>query len=573
MFGMFENHTKCPVCSDKKEECKYHEKRNFTKIPPRANYIVVAHEESERGEYTYIEYGDNGEEDGKAILGKSNKQYQPSDNPVDGKRKTGRYNNILWNLQDGWYDNLENNYKNDAVSMFLRDALPDVGWDNSIVLANKDLMVHLYSIYLDIVCTPSTQDSNDLFYLDIGHIRFYNLYKFCGVLEPNPTTFFPLCLNSPRFYNLKEIPAEKYFYDIHESVTTRQAKSKFYASTQNEEWKFKEAARDYLKKSTELILERGIKVQNMTYNLQEKLHKITSKKDILITSPFNFNSMVQFMFAVETNYCYDDVRIVQYESTGVPTGNSSGLQRDFELYIQFLNPGKNIRSAYCSPNGAKVLKHRLCVDSYIEEGDKITIYELNGCRFHICPNENCKSHKKRTADQRALLEDKSEARKLILQQIYNISDTNQKIYSECEFRELMKEKKFKDFLKGLKYPKGVSMKRLIPRDCVFGALNEVFAHRWMPEIFGCETKLVYVDFNSQYSNIGRTCKFPTGPYERWIETQPGEPITKVTKDGFFFNDNEELECVGSAMVDVLPPQDQLYPFLLYRTSSGKVIGE
>ena len=117
------------------------------------------------------------------------------------------------------------------------------------------------------------------------------------------------------------------------------------------------------------------------------------------------------------------------------------------------------------------------------------------------------------------------------------------------------------------------MKRLIPRDCVFGALNEVFAHRWMPEIFGSETKLVYVDFNSQYSNVGRTCKFPTGPYERWIETQPGEPIAKVTKEGFFFNDNEQLECVGSAMVDVLPPKDQLYPFLLYRTSSGKVIGE
>ena len=427
MFGMIENQTKCPVCNDKGEECKYHKNKKFTKNSPRANYVIVAHEESNRGEYTYIEYGDNGEEDGKAIVGKSNKQYQPINNPIDGKRKTGRYNNILWNLKDGWYDYLEKHYKNDAVSMFLRDALPDVGWDNSIVLANKDLMVHLYSIYLDIVCTPSIQDNNDLFYVDIGHIRFYNLYKFCGVLEPNPSIFFPLCLNSPRFYNLEEIPAEKYFYDIHETVLTRQDKSKYYASIKDEEWKFKVAARHYLKKSTDQILERGIKVQNMTYKLQKKLQDITKKteKDIAITSPFNFNSMVQFMFAVETNYCYDDVRIVQYESTGVPTGNSSGLQRDFELYIQFLNPGKNIRSAYCSPNGAKVLKHRLCVDSYIEEDGRITIYELNGCRFHICPDENCKSHKKRTTKQRESLEDKAETRKLILQQIYNISDQNQ----------------------------------------------------------------------------------------------------------------------------------------------------
>ncbi len=134
---------------------------------------------------------------------------------------------------------------------------------------------------------------------------------------------------------------------------------------------------------------------------------------------------------------------------------------------------------------------------------------------------------------------------------------------ECHYKKLRESNLIQLFLKSeFKFH---PLLRLRPRTCVRGAFFDVFALRWSKALFPNEN-MSFVDVNGLYSFCAIKFKFMKGKYKIAI----GKDIENISLSNNKFH-YKNVPILGSMLVTIIPPQNLVFPFLLYRTKNGKTV--
>ena len=270
-----------------------------------------------------------------------------------------------------------------------------------------------------------------LLFYDIK-ITFMDYDKFSGSIEmPTKQSFFPMCLNHPKNYDMISLPDIKYFFNKCDTELIRQSKTVFYQK-QSKNWNFIEALREHLKNEVLCLMNNSLKVVDLCNDIQNMLKNVM-KLNVPYIHPLNCLSISQFGYTLFQRYCLKDadVRTVKNEY-GVTNGNCSSIQFFFEHWTKWKNPEKTVISAFLSSSGPKKFGKRMSVDCFIEEEQKAI--ELFGCYHHGCIIPQCKIRPKNN-DQNKKLWESSVERLKDLSKKFNI---NFEIWPQCQFEKILK---------------------------------------------------------------------------------------------------------------------------------------
>jgi len=237
----------------------------------------------------------------------------------------------------------------------------------------------------------------------------------------------------------------------------------------------------------------------------------------------------------------------------------SRLEHEYLSYLEYKNYSEDdnlILTALNNPNGQKYFPEAI-PDGYVPK-DK-TAFMICGCYWHLCPQcnliKNLDKCNKANADFYAKLE------RLILNNPTQLERVN--VIWEHTINEMKQtDTDFISFLDHvyIKRP----LKTLIPRDCYRGGYHDTYFLKWSSNLC-LDDNLHFLDFNSLFSFVSIKNKFMFGPYSIFM----GQSLSniKIINHKFFLNDEQVM---GSIFLTILPPNDLLYPFLMYKAKNGTV---
>ena len=385
--------------------------------------------------------------------------------------------------------------------------------------------------------------------------------------------FFPMKFYSPKnFHYQGPVPDLKYFLSALDNAKTRREKITYHSEMKslNYTWTFTKEIVEFIDLKVWLLALSLVKFLKDAYDFQMQLNTILMKpSDQNFLSPFSYPlcSLGGFVFKLYKLYYLNnqDIYVVSKEY-GTQCKNVSKIEYEWSRFMEYLKPDKEFLSAFNNVNGQKYFKEAI-PDLY----SPITkqAYFFHGCVFHG-HYDNCLINVNATADTKTpfgktyadINKEFSIKQENLLKN--NASDVSEVIFRwECHYRKLREEKTVKHFLEHIFQPH--PLVRLRPRTCVRGAFFDVFALQWSKNLFPQET-LYFVDINGLYSQCAIEKKFMTGKYITLI----GKTINnlQICNNKFFY---EGQEVLGSILLTIVPPQDLFYPFLLYRTKTGKTI--
>ena len=557
----------CSFCQENKL-CDIHSKlKPSSKSVP--NIVLIGREKSERGVFEWKEFGDLKTEGTK--LDKTTRlEYAASSQPISDKAKKVSYGSPADMVCQLNFEKLAEKFPENALVDFLDYALRRASFLNTTFLTSSEMMECLFPLYDYIQEDSVIHDPKNIKYMEIGHLKFINLYAFCAVKEPIPSSFCPLLLNTDDRKEMNKIPDINYYFLKTDSQSIREAKKIFYESIYSaDEWQFADAMRKHLKEESNILLERGLKVQDAFHKFQKWLQEAT-KVTHPMTSVFSYPTLIHHDFTLFLNYCIGehDIYEVKYPNTGPPIGNCSPMQMMYERWLEYT---KNTRviGGMIDPNGCQKFKENISADAYVPS--ESMVYEFEGCApFKNCYQyENCRNpspnamtpKKKRTSKEREkFLKDK-----------YKIKT---EYMEECRFRDIMETEESKEFVRIFKekyeLPSGLKPKRSIQREAAIGGMNDTFVFDWSKDA-SPGTDLHNLDYNSMYSDVAMRESFPQGKYEIILDEEKIDKLIQCKENKFIFKNDSQNPVKGTMMVDILPPKDLLYPYLPIRTKQGKLV--
>jgi G:T-mismatch repair DNA endonuclease (very short patch repair protein) len=252
---------------------------------------------------------------------------------------------------------------------------------------------------------------------------------------------------------------------------------------------------------------------------------------------------------------------------GIKHKSVSRIEYDWASYNIYANPESEFISAFNNWQGQKFFKE--CIPDLYSAKTKEALF-FNGCYYHG-HFENCLINKKATAETKHLSgvsyfeTNASFLEKVTALITNNPLEINQVTYIwECDFKnKTMKTKDYIHFKKNVfrNHP----LKRLNPRSAVRGAYSEVYKLKWFAYQNSTES-FYFLDINGLYSSCAINFNYPIGKYEILIGPQLHNLL--ISKEGFFI---ENKKVYGIVFLQILPPQDLLFPYLQYRTKNNKVV--
>lgn len=444
--------------------------------------------------------------------------------------------------------------------MLLMDSFISAGFCPKVIRNGRRFK--LISIeQLSIKIVPSyNYFTGDEFYLselfDISFEPLYFPYKFLNIENLN--------------YH-GSIPLFSYFEDQFDSEHVRHKKQTFYLTRviKNSNWCLLKELEIFCDFKLNLLIMAILKFLKECCILQRELHIKMGKSNFETLHPFSSNliSLSAFIYNLFRLLYLSkfDIRIVKYEY-GFPIRKVSQQEYEWTSFWIFNNPGKACLTAFNNPIGQKYFNESI-PDLYDIE-DKHCYY-YNGCYTHM-HYDNCSINSTATENSRAPngmtykeINDAfwSKMNALILNNPKYIDKIT--ITWECSFYKIKSTERFQLFSQ--KCLKKHPLVRLCARDCFRGAYFDVCAHKWSRLSFPDE-KLYFLDIVGLYSHVTMTNTFMTGKYKIVI----GEDLTnlKITNNCFYYKD---LRISGAILLTILPPQNLLHPFLMYKTKQGRTV--
>jgi len=240
----------------------------------------------------------------------------------------------------------------------------------------------------------------------------------------------------------------------------------------------------------------------------------------------------------------------------------SRLEHQFVMFQHYRNPGTSLISAFSSENGQKYFRESV-PDLYCEQTKQC--WYLMGCVIHghmdgclLNPNANAETKNPfgkpygelnsefQTKLDNLILNNPTEVKEIILEW-------------ECLFRQKMRtNSNLMNFIDHhyVSHP----LTRLKPRSTVRSGLLDCYAMKWGNKHFPNEN-FYALDVNGLYSFCGIKFPYMTGKFKVII----GEDLKNITiSNNCFFYCGDKI--MGSVLLQILPPKDLKYPFLMYRVN-------
>lgn len=270
------------------------------------------------------------------------------------------------------------------------------------------------------------------------------------------------------------------------------------------------------------------------------------------------------------------------DESGATSIAASKIEKEYALFTAHMHPDEIVHSKYTSLK-QKRFGH-MWVDIWRPSVGKVT--QILGCHFH---GHSCQLLRPGvTPDSKNYLGESQKVRRqnvdvqeACLKKFYKVSEV-ENIW-ECEYHKLkeLPLSEFKDsatrrhaealrkFLK--EHYTDRPLERLAPRDSLRGGKTEVYSLSAEP----CEKyELCYVDASSLYPSVCSTAKnqhfwFPIDRFSTLIRPQDIDKLS-FEDNWCYYEDPErgKIKVKGPVQLAILPPQDELIPFLPYRVKVG-----
>ena len=95
---------------------------------------------------------------------------------------------------------------------------------------------------------------------------------------------------------------------------------------------------------------------------------------------FKYWSFLSHLYSLAQLYSLEEICIIPYAETGIPTGNTSRPEFIFQQMVQFQHPGEEIQASFLDPGLGPKFFGAKSVDAYLPKSQKI--FEYSGCKFH-----------------------------------------------------------------------------------------------------------------------------------------------------------------------------------------------
>ena len=548
------------------------------------NHLLLARETSgNQGQFIYTQRNSYMNQKDQLIATKTWK-YKP-EHKASEKSKSQNYGNKLILQHHNWLDLVDKAYPKDSRNVLMNymiEILQDDSFNNTTILSTSDVIQGLLGFHRTVTKGKYQNKARQPKFLEFNNsIRIVDFENYLGIELPiKSKSFFPY-INKKEYFNLASAPTIEAYFHPNDTKEERSAKIAFYEKVKDE-WTFETAMQTHLLTSVDNLKDHVLKVQNICIDIQNKLKDLTKKKDLNIVSPYSYGSFTQFMYCILQNYILEpnDVRIIRNPPI---VGNISKMQYKWERWLKRHLGRKHSRkgsdkkfelfSAFNHINGARRFKNIIC-DAY-EHGAK-KVYEYLGTRFHGCKIDKCnilEGLKGKLVDgkENDVLTGEFDARAKHL--IDNFNDKVEKVkpYWECLATKKMEEDV--DFIQNFKeFPNGIKPHRLSVEDAIYSGALSVYQYLWSKSE-NDPRRFFFVDINSSYGNVGRTCSFPTGVYNLTLEDDVHKEIKFDNEKGtFVFQKDPNKEVFGLILLDMEPPEEYTDdPFLVYRTKDGRVL--
>jgi hypothetical protein len=490
-------------------------------------------------------------------------------------RKSNDFKRNLTNLQN-------------KTSFFLTDKLVQLitqpKWRNTTFICqdfdSKTYMVLLKTFVRNGICPVIVRNGRKILVLEIKalNLRFITTNSYFEGTEVDLAKqyniqfdeyFFPKKFLLPHNLNYQgQIPDCNYFYSIADSAETRIKKEDFVNNFQkwNFKWNLQKELIMFCDQKLLLLLLACYQFINYCISFQKQLNIIT-KENMSFLNPFSYPlcSLGGLVYKLFKLYYLNKQNIyVVKNEFGINCKNVSKIEYEWASFMDHKYPEKKFIFAFNNDNGQKYFKEAI-PDLY----SPITkeAYFFNGCVFHG-HYDNCLLMPTATPDSKnpfgkTYQEINEEFFQKVSKLLANNDISEVIIHWECQYKQERESEVIQLFLK--EEFKFHPLIRLRPRSCVRGAFFDVYSLKWSKELFPNE-KMYFLDVNGLYSFCAIKYKYMIGKYQT--------AIGKTVKHISFINNQcfyKSEPIVGSMLVTIIPPNDLLYPFLLYRCKNGKTV--
>ncbi len=382
--------------------------------------------------------------------------------------------------------------------------------------------------------------------------------------------FFPKQFLLPNNINYEgKVPDIQFFHSISDTEKEIHMKKKFVKLLLKDKykWNFQKELLIHCEQKVLLLTLSCLKFLEDCYSLQNLLNEKNN-------TTYNFLHPFAFPLCSLGGYVYklfkifylnkEDIFAVNNEF-GINCKNVSKIEYEWASFMDYLYPEKNFLFAFNNKDGQKYFKEAI-PDLYSTVTKQA--YFFNGCVYHG-HYENCllnsnASEMSKNPFGKSYKDLNDEFFGKMTNLLQNNNEINEIVIRwECHYRKLRESTFIQNFLQ-TKF-KFHPLIRLRPRSCVRGAYFDFFALKWSKRICPNEN-MFFLDVNGLYSYCAIKFKYMKGKYKILI----GKEIDniKLVNNRFVY---QNTQLIGSMLVTILPPSNLFYPFLLYRTKSGKTV--
>ena len=474
--------------------------------------------------------------------------------------------------------------------------------------ANDGLLAIASALYAHNFC-PNTlygEDKLMLVELPVYGIRFINSQQFfryssyeLQTFESPNVHFYPCKFKHPFFNyaNQEHRPIKEDFFLVSDTAEVRLQKDRFFDDQfKFNPWHAEMEFHAYISQVARGLLIVAADFLKENFGLQQALTKSCRKAPARMLFPFNppFCSLAGVAFALFQHYGpWQKLRHIQKESVGQQFRFSYG---EYE-WVSFVS--RNLQGRLFSAfhaGGQKKIFHTWPDLYYYDDASNLHFLGFfHGCLFHGHSPDDCpvttrrankgdfRSNRNRPDGTKMSLDEAFAEFKGAISYIEQNLNAHVEVMWECEWQRLKTDNaEVRDFVLNMH---GRPKKRLIPRDAYFGGFLETLAYKF--DARETDSDVFFADDkNSAYGSACIENAFPVGQYkiligrdfESNVEFRRRLALDRCPIHGAnsemcsqqscrpdtekYFYKNEEL-C-GVAQVEVIPPRQMKYPFLLQR---------
>lgn len=337
------SNSNCYQChTDTSEKCDIH--FSTESYEPYVNYLCSLREIDTHGEF-YVNYvtEDTGKEN---IQEKIHERYDPCKNcPTSDKVKIGYFSRPVAKRTKHYVENFKPERKN-ALEVLMQEILLDATYENVVCIIQSELMNYVlktlstYKQKLPILKRGSNNNVKSI-HLEWVNFKFVTMESYVSDYENfaglSPV-YFPMVMNIPQFFVTPDGPSLSHYFNLSDTKSERLKKECYYKTLNKEIFIFDIEMRNYLMCMSKNLLKACVKLQNVTFKIQDFLKNSYPEKTQDIGSIYRMPSTNAFFYYLIVTYCVYDLEepilSLRLGETGVYSSHCSKPEFEFQKFLR-----------------------------------------------------------------------------------------------------------------------------------------------------------------------------------------------------------------------------------------------